>query len=230
MADENVQEQPAAESGESQVEQPVAEPVNEGGEAPETKADEAQAQPAEEQSEEAARQTSEVPSEEATDNDYQAVDYSQFRDSDQTIPLNEDGTVDPIRFRNQLKQELREEMRFERQEERAWTSVEKKYPQLRGDKEVREILLNQRIANAIQGKETNLTKLADRLYGRINTAKSEGRAQANISTKVQQAASLESATSNTGSNDQDQVYDRIISGDKTAADKLLASWLEDGKI
>lgn len=209
--------------------EPISEPVNEGGEAPETEADEAQAESAEETSEEPEKEPAEAPSEEATE-DFQSVDYSQFRNTDQELPLNEDGTVDPIRFRSQLKQELREEMRFERQEERAWTAVEKKHPQLRDDKEVREILLNQRIANAIQGKETNLTKLADRLYGRINTAKSEGRAQANISTKVQKAASLETATSNTGNDNSEKVYDRIISGDKAAAADLLASWLEQGKI
>lgn len=221
MADnDGVQEPTVIEPTEPQ--EPISEPVNEGGEAPETEADQAQAEPAEE---------SEEPSQpEEDESEYEAPDYSQFRDTNKELPLNEDGTVDPLAFRQQLKQEIREEMRFERAEERRWTSLEKKYPQLKGDREVREILLNQRIANAVQGKETDLAKIADKLYGRIGQAKSEGRAQANTSTRIQKAASLETATANTGSDKSDKVYDRIISGDKGAANDLLSQWLADGKI
>lgn len=226
MADnDGVQEPQVIEPTEPEESQePISEPVNEGGEAPETEADQAQAEPVEESEE--PLQPEEEPQEE-----YQPpVDYSQFRDTNRELPLNEDGTVDPVAFRQQLKQEIRDEMRFERSEERNWMALEKKYPQLKGDREVREILLNQRIANAVQGKETNLTKIADKLYGRIGAAKSEGRAQANVSTRIQKAASLETATANTGSDKSDQVYDRIISGDKGAANDLLSQWLADGKI
>lgn len=225
MADnDGVQEPQVIEPTEPQESQePISEPVNEGEEAPETEADLAQDEPAQEPEE---------PSqpEEAEPEEYQAPDYSQFRDTNKELPLNEDGTVDPIAFRQQLKQEIRDEMRFERSEERNWMALEKKYPQLKGDREVREILLNQRIANAVQGKETNLAKIADKLYGRIGAAKSEGRAQANVSTRIQKAASLETATANTGSDKSDQVYDRIISGDKGAANDLLSQWLAAGKI
>lgn len=225
MADnDGVQEPTVIEPTEPQ--EPISEPVNEGEEAPETEADQAQAEPVEEPSEE---QSEDAPLEEAEPEE-PPIDYSQFRDTNREIPVNEDGTVDPVAFRQQLKQEIREEMRFERQEERRWQDIEKKYPQLRGDKEVREILLNQRIANAVQGKETNLSKIADKLYGRIGAAKSEGRAQANVSTRIQKAASLETATANTGDDKTDKVYDRIISGDKGAANDLLSQWLADGKI
>jgi hypothetical protein len=220
MADnDGVQEPTVIEPTEPQEPQ---EPVNEGGEAPEAEADQAQAEPAQE---------SEEPlQEEEPEEEYQAPDYSQFRDTNKELPLNEDGTVDPVAFRNQLKQEIRDEMRFERSEERNWMALEKKYPQLKGDREVREILLNQRIANAVQGKETNLAKIAEKLYGRIGAAKSEGRAQANVSTRIQKAASLETATANTGSDRNDKVYDRIMDGDKGAANDLLSQWLEQGKI
>ncbi len=225
MADNN--DAPVQDTPDENQEAPEQEPVNEGGDAPEAEADEAQAEPAEPTEEQSEVAPSE---EEENEPNYEPVDYSQFRNNDTQIPVNDDGTVDPVAFRNQLKQELRDEMRFERQEERNWQAVEKRHPQLRDDKEIREILLNQRIANAIQGKETNLVKLADRLYGRVDRAKSEGRAQANVSQRVQKAASLETATANSGEDKSDKLYDRIIGGDKGAASDLLGQWLEQGKI
>lgn len=179
----------------------------------------------------ATNEGADAPEDDDDDVDIDVSQYAPYRPPSNDLPVNEDGSVDPLKFREQIKQELREEMRFNQQEERTWRALEKKYPQLKGDKDTRELLLNQRIAGAVQGKETNLAKLADRLYSREQAAKSQGRAEATTSTKVQRAASLESNSSNTGdSNQTTERLDRISLGDKAAANDLLTDWLEKGII
>jgi len=154
-----------------------------------------------------------------------------YAGSQYDLPTNEDGSVDPIKFAQQIEARLEEKMRFQQQEQRTWNAIEKKYPQIRGDKETREFLLNQRIAGAVQGKETNLMKLADRLYKREQTAKNQGRVEATTSTKVQKAASLETNSSNTGDNNKtSERLNRISMGDKAAANDLLTEWLDAGII
>lgn len=171
------------------------------------------------------------PSEEELDSDPE-FDVSQYyNQGNAQIPTSEDGTVDPYQLMAVMEQRLDDKLKFQRQEERTWRAIEKKHPDIRNDKGMREVLLNQRIANAVQGKEANLVKLADQLYERVGAAKSQGRAEANISKKVQKAASLESATANSSSTSKsDERMERIASGDKYAAQDLLGEWLNEGKI
>jgi hypothetical protein len=168
-----------------------------------------------------------------SDPDFDPVSaYGQYNHGQPQLQASEDGTVDPYQLMNVIEQRMEEKLRFQRQEERAWKAVERKYPEVKSDKQMRQILLNQRIAGAVQGQETNLVKIADQLYGRNKEAKSQGRAEANISKKVQRAASLESATSNTGATNTkaEERLERIASGDKYAAQDLLGEWLSEGKI
>ncbi len=202
---EQAPEQEVTETQETEVTEPSQ--VNEGAEAPE-------------------------PEEQEEESDFDPLaSYGQYNQQQYQIPASEDGTVDPYQLMAAMEQRFDEKLRFQRQEESMWKKVEKKYPDVRSDKQTREILLSMRIANAVQGRETNMMKLADQLYGRTKDARSQGRAEANVSKKVQKAASLESATSNTGGNEKsDDRMDRIASGDKGAANDLLSQWLEEGKI
>lgn len=142
----------------------------------------------------------------------------------------QDGYVDPNLVAQQIEQRVLEQVKFQRAEQKAWEKIEQKYPQVKNDKELREIILNQRVANAYQGKNVPLPKIADTIMGRFTTAKSEGRAEANVSRKIQKAASLESSSANQGESKQDDTWDRIANGDKAAADDLFSQWLKDGKI
>lgn len=193
----------------------VAEPVAEGAEAPEAEA-------STEETPQATLQTEED-SEEDVDLSYNLP----------TTPYEfqaEDGFVDPNQVAQQIENRLLEKMRFERSEQKAWEKIEQKYPQVKNDKELREIILNQRLASAYQGKNVALPKVADSIMSRFTSAKSEGRAEANVSRKIQKSASLETSTANQGESKKDDVWDRISNGDKRAADDLFSSWLKEGKI
>ncbi len=141
-----------------------------------------------------------------------------------------DGYVDPNEVAAQVEQRVLQQVQFQRQEAKMWEAIEKKHPQIAQDKELRELVLNQRIAEAVQGKSGNLIKIADKVMSRFTDAKSEGRVEANVSKKVQKAASLETATNNTGESKSDDVMERISRGDQSATDQLLNQWISEGKI
>lgn len=203
-------QEPAEPTTPTQAEEPESapsEPVNEGQDAPEYQEPERE------------------------EPDFDPLDaYGNYQQGQYQFQPAEDGSVDPYQVAQQIEQRLLQQIQFQRQETKAWERIDKKY----GDKLTparRELILNARIANAVSGKETRLTTLADKIMSEFTSAKSEGRAEAGISRKVQKAASLESATSNTGpAKDDEARYDRIMSGDKGATTDLLSEWLSSGKI
>lgn len=141
----------------------------------------------------------------------------------------EDGSVDPNTIANQIEGKLLQKIAFQQQETRAWNSIDKKW----GDQMTprrRDLILNTRIANAVAGKDTKLTSIANDIMREFTSAKGEGRADANITRKVTKAASLETGSSNTGGAKNNDVLDRIASGDKTATESLLSQWMSEGKI
>lgn len=184
----------------SQEPEQPSEPVNEGAEAPED------------------------------DEDYDLTPQVPMYNQQYQFEAQEDGSVDPYQVAQQIEERLLNNMKFQKQEERAWAKIEAKHPEIKNDRDLRELILNQRVAEAVQGKEGNLSKIADRLVGRMRTAKSEGRADANTSTKVQKAASLETNTANTGGTKSNDLMERISNGDKYAAQDLLGQWLSEGKL
>lgn len=141
-----------------------------------------------------------------------------------------DGYVDPAEVAAQIEQRVLQQVTFQRQEAKQWETIEKKYPQVKADKDLRELILNQRIAEAVQGQAGNLNKIADRVMSKFSVAKSEGRAEANVSKKVQKAASLETSTSNAGEQKGDDVMERISRGDQAATSELLNDWISKGLI
>ncbi len=220
MEDEAVNTQPVQDvqdTQEEQVEQPVETNVEtETNEVEETQPSEQTGAP------------KEVEDEEVIDDPTSA--YAPYVQP-QPYQFNQtDGYVDPAEVAAQIEQRVLQQVTFQRQEAKQWESIEAKYPQIKGDKDLRELILNQRIAEAVQGKTGNLNKIADKVMSRFSTAKSEGRAEATVSKKVQKAASLETSTSNAGEQKGDDVMERISRGDQTATSELLNDWISKGLI
>lgn len=157
-------------------------------------------------------------------------DYSDLLPQQQyKFDPQEDGSVDPYQVAQQLENRVLQKMRFEQQEARTWQKIDQKY----GDKlnnNVRQMIRDRRVAEAISGKSGNLNKIADNIMSEISSARATGRADATTSTKVQRAASLETTTANSGSSKNDELMQRVEAGDKAATTDLLAQWLDEGKI
>ena len=167
---------------------------------------------------------------EDTSDQFDPSSYADYMPRPQgEIPMTEDGSVDPVAWKEQLKAEMREEMRFEQQETKAWNKIEKKYgEQLTPNR--RKLILNSRVASALEGKGGSLNKLADEVMSEFTTAKIQGKAEASTSRKIQKAAGLETSSSNSGQTKEASLQQRIANGDDSAGTELFASWLADGKI
>lgn len=213
-------------------EAPVQEPVEQPQEALEVVEQEETNSEQQTQSEE---QSEEAPSQEEPEINY---DLTQFLQPQQETPKfvpDEDGFIDPNKFYQQVKadavNELRQEMKFQESERKAWAAIEKKYPEIKEDPELRDILNAQRIADVASGGKGDLNQVASKLLGKINSYKTMGKAQAQVSEKVQKSAALQQNTANNvDSNKDNERLSRMSNGDTSAADELIAEWLEAGKL
>jgi len=186
-----------------QVAAPVEEQPSSEGKVEESAPVEAPAVPAE----------PEAPVEEEDDYQYQPVapvppiDFSQ-------LPADENGLIDPNALANVFNQRISQAEQNatanaqriyaeQKQEENLWAKAYDKYPDLKNDKELHNLVHQARIGEATdilsRSNDPNNVKLptpaqvADKLFKRIGTAKSEGIQQANTNTQVQKSAVLETA-------------------------------------
>jgi len=148
---------------------------------------------------------------------------------------SEEGYIDPAKFYAQIKAdtlaEVREELKFEETERKNWAKIENKHPELKEDKEIRDILNAQRIADVATGGDGDLNRIADKFFNKLNSYKNQGKAQAQVSEKVQKSASLSSQTNNTVErNTNNDLIERMSRGDQVAKETLIAQWLEEGKL
>lgn len=164
-------------------------------------------------------------------------DITQYLQQTQTPEFNADesGYIDPKDFYNRVMQDVEarveQKIRFQESEKKLWASVEAKYPEIKEDSDLRDILNNQRIADVASGGKGDLNKIADKLLGKIQSYQARGKAQAQVSEKIQKSAALESSTANTTDTNKDaDLMDRMSRGDQQARDQLIADWLASGKI
>lgn len=147
----------------------------------------------------------------------------------QNVQPNEDGYIDPIQYKEQIKAEVREDMRFQERERRAWQKLEEKYPELKNDKEARQLILAKRIFDVQNGGNGSLSAAGKAVMGKITGAKQAGRADAQVSIKTQQNANLSRATAPRDTSSSD-TRSRLQSGDQGAVHSVLKEWLDQGKI
>ena len=170
-------------------------------------------------------------------NELPEYDITQFMQQN-TVPeftADENGYIDPKQFYNQVLQDaearMEQKLRFQESERKLWNQVENKYPEIKEDPELRDMLNAQRIADVTSGGKGDLNSLAEKLIGKIQNYQNKGKAQAQISEKVQKSASLESSTANSTSTTKDNnLMERMSNGDKNARNQLISEWLASGKI
>lgn len=209
------------------TEAPVAEPSQ----------DQATAEPASEATEATAPGTEAPQQDQSATNQDTSEDLSAW-DSYLPKPTNrpnqptvgEDGFIDPVAYKEGIKQEMRQEARFERSETKAWGKLEEKYPALAKDAELREIILAKRINDVQRGGDGSLIKSGEQIMKKFGTARNAGKADAQVSVRKQQSAGVSRSTApRTQSSDTD-VQQRIRSGDPEAVASVLSGWITDGKI
>ena len=157
-----------------------------------------------------------------------------------SLPTNPDGTIDPEVFANavysqalqaanaQAQQTVQEQL----QEQKLWQQAEKSYPELAENKELRNMVHNTRLgemAASLGEKNPTPKQVADKLFKQINSAKASGVEQATNNVRVQESATLESA-SNVKPDNRDQVYGAALSGDDNARQEYIKNLIDSGQI
>lgn len=156
------------------------------------------------------------------------------------LPTNPDGTIDPNVFAeavyNQALQaanaQAQQTVQEQLQEQKLWQQAEKSYPQLAENKELRSMVHNTRLgemAASLGEKNPTPKQVADKLFKQINSAKASGVEQATNNVRVQESATLESA-SNVKVDNRDQVYGAALSGDESARQNYIKSLIDSGEI
>lgn len=180
-------------------------------------------------------ETTEVQEEVQEDDDDYLPHYTETQelpDFDLTnLPADENGLVDLNAYAEAMKQRdvtlmeqaraaARQEFLEQRQEERAWSKAVEKYPQLKGNRELRDLIHQTRMGSIVEGKNPTPLQIADQLFKHLGTAKTEGYQQAKTTETIQKSASLETA-SQPASNEtrKEQLFKKISdSHDRTGAE------------
>lgn len=180
----------------------------------------------------------EVVEESTPSQSYPEYDITQFLQQQPTAPEfspDENGYIDPKDFYNRVMQDaetrIEQKLKFQDMEKKAWQQIENRFPEIKEDSELRDILNSQRIADVASGGKGDLNKIAEKLLGKMQSYQQRGKAQAQVSEKVQKSAALESnSTTNTVTNKSDNLMERMSRGDQSARNQLISDWLAEGKI
>lgn len=176
-------------------------------------------------------QTQTAPSQ--TNSYYEQPDISQFMAQPVTQPIqpDEDGYIDPNKFYQQVMSDVEQKLAFQKSEERAWAQIEQKYPDIKSDADLRELVHAARLNDVTRGGKGDLNDAAGKVFAKLQNYQSKGKAQAQVSETVQKSATLQTQTANTNQPTKDSdLIERMSRGDSTASETLISRWLEEGKI
>jgi hypothetical protein len=201
---------------------------------------------------EAPAQTVEQPADDGVELDTlpsfgQTPELSQFDWSN--LPQDVDGNIDPNAFAAAINQQItqatevaRQQARVEAQEQikeqKLWEQAENAYPELKQDKELRDMVKNARWGEwvATNGEKNPSPKtIADKLFNKIGQAKKLGVEQAQTNVRIQETAALETASNTAGSTPAQDLQTRVATATtreqkESATSELLKTLIDSGDI
>lgn len=165
------------------------------------------------------------------------------------LPQEADGSIDPNAFAAAINQQItqatevaRQQARVEAQEQikeqKLWEQAENAYPELKQDKELRDMVKNARWGEWVA---TNGTKnpspkaIADKIFNKIGQAQKQGVEQAQNNVRIQESAALETASNTATASPQTELRTRVASANTreqkdTATTELLKTLIDSGDI
>jgi hypothetical protein len=165
------------------------------------------------------------------------------------LPQDVEGNIDPNAFAAAINQQItqatevaRQQARMEAQEQikeqRLWEQAETSYPELKQDKELRDMVKNARWGEwvATNGQKNPSPKaIADKIFNKIGQAKKMGVEQAQNNVRIQESAVLETASNTATATPQAELRTRVASANSreqkdTATTELLKTLIDSGDI
>lgn len=159
-----------------------------------------------------------------------------------SLPVNEQNLIDPDAMSAAFNQQIanaeeratmraRQSFQEQQAETRAWDKAYEKYPDLKGNKELRDMVQQARIGQFTESFNRNTDpstvkirtpmQVADTIFKHIGTAKQEGMKQATTNTVVQQSAYTETSgrrSSDTG-DARNKAFQNINNPNKAVANQ-----------
>ena len=200
-------------------------------------------------------QTNEAPTETSEYDDVQVdtLPYAQQAPTQpfdwNNLPQDADGNVDPNAFASAINQQItqatetaRQEARKEAQEQireqKLWEQAENAHPELKEDKEIRDMVKNARWGEwvATNGQKNPSPKqIADKLFNKIGAAKKQGVDQAQNNVRIQETAVLETASNTGNAAPQSELRTRVSTAttrqqQESATNDLLRNLIDTGDI
>lgn len=165
--------------------------------------------------------------EEYEDYDYTAPQIPQYQQPPVDInqlPMDAEGNIDPNAFAQAIYQQAqsaavaqaRQEVAEQLKEQKLWEQAEKAYPELRDDRSIREMVKNARLgemAASLGQKNPTPKQIADKLFQRVNSAKQQGVTQAQENVRIQESATLETASNVAKTDGVESIRQAMQSGD-----------------
>lgn len=165
------------------------------------------------------------------------------------LPQEADGSINPDAFAaainqqitqatEQARQAARAEAQEQIKEQKLWEQAENTYPELKQDKELRDMVKNARWGEWVAtngAKNPSPKQIADKLFNKIGQAKKLGVEQAQNNVRIQETAALETASNTAGASSQADLRTRVASANtreqkESATNELLRTLIDSGDI
>lgn len=173
------------------------------------------------------------------DYDYTAPRVPQYQQPPVDInqlPMDAEGNIDPNAFaqaiymqaQNAAVAQARQEVAEQLKEQKLWEQAEKAYPELREDRSIREMVKNARLgemASSLGEKNPTPKQIADKLFQRVNSAKQQGVTQAQQNVRIQESATLETASNVAKTDGVETIRSAMQSGDPKVREDANRAYL-----
>lgn len=166
------------------------------------------------------------------------------------LPANDEGLIDPNALAQQINQAsaqtfeaariaARNEYQEQRAEEKSWDKAYEKYPDLKENKELRDLVHRARLGEVAdllsRSQDPQSVKLptpsqvASKFFKNLTAAKADGMKQATENTVIQASAHVETAgrRTNDSSDTKSKLYQNINNPNKEAAKKARSELLKN---
>ena len=168
-----------------------------------------------------------------------------------TLPRdpNNPDYVDPNAFAQALHEQqqqaiatasaaARAEVQEQLREQKLWQQAEKAYPELSSNREMRDMIKNARLgemASSLGKKNPTPKQTADRLFKQVQEARKQGVEQAQNNVRVQQSATLETASTTAPTDNKANLQQAVLSArsveERSDANRaLLRQMMDEGTI
>lgn len=184
--------------------------------------------------------TEEAPAEEPEEDEvYEEIQIPELPRIDLTkVPMDAEGNLDPnallqqIELQNRAAVEqavaiTRAEMQQQAREEKLWNKAVDKYPDLKSNRELRDLVHKSRVGSIIEGKNPTPLEVADTLFKHLGQQEIKGAKNATESVRVQRSATLETSSRSSANNltKSQQLLSQIKSPDRDTAERARQEYL-----